>query len=114
MEKTDKNFMSIWTHTPSEIFAAANFKPYAIYGSTASDGTSFVPSPICMVASANLAIVAIDKDGNPIKVYANKLYANPDMARKKAEEICAAYEMGMKKESGFQVEKNIKYFRKTA
>ena len=89
------------THTSLETYAIANVKPYAKYGSMASDGTSFVPSPVCMAASANLAIVAIDKDGNPIKVYANKLYASVDMARKKAEEMCAAYEMGLKNEPIF-------------
>ena len=83
----------------SEAFAIAHAKQYAIYGSTASDGTTFVPSPVCMVASANLAIVALDGAGKPIKVYADKLYASADMAREKAKEMCAVYERNLKNES---------------
>ena len=76
-----------------EAFAYSMYNAYMRYASIAKDGTIFVPSPICFpVASPNLAICAIDKDGNFIKLFANNLYANIDICAQNAQRICKEYE----------------------
>lgn len=69
------------------------------YASTAKDGTVFVPSPVAMVATRNLAICVIDKAGDLVRVISDTLYANPDLARKKAKEMCEDYERMLENES---------------
>ena len=76
-----------------EAFAFFMHKAYIRYASIAKDGTIFVPSPICEpVASPNLAICAIDKDGKFIKIFSNQLYANLDICAQNAQRICKEYE----------------------
>ena len=83
----------------SEAYAYCSAKMFMSYASIAKDGTIFVPSPIAMVASRNLAICMIGKEGEPVRVFSNTLYANPDIARKRAKEMCEDYERMLENES---------------
>ena len=76
-----------------EAFAFSMYKAYMRYASIARDGTIFVPSPVCHpVSSPFLAILAIDKDENFIKIFSNNLYANLDICAQNAQRICKEYE----------------------
>ena len=71
-----------------EAFAFLMCKAYMRYASIAKDGTIFVPSPICEpVASPHLAIVQISKNGEFVRLFSNKLYANLDVCTKVALEM---------------------------
>lgn len=75
-------------------YEMAHEMAHAYMGSaqTASDGTIFVPSPVAMAASANLAIVQINSDGSLAYVYDSTLYANPNVARDVVKSLCERYE----------------------
>lgn len=73
-------------------------KAYMVYASRASDGTIFVPSPVASVASANLAICQLDKDGKLVRVYGDHLFANVELAAEKAKTFRDSYERALKGE----------------
>lgn len=59
-------------------------------GYVASDGAVFHAAYLYNVASANIGIVRVKTDGTK-KIYADKLYANPELAEKKACEMRDRY-----------------------
>ena len=76
-----------------QIFAYGMYKAFMRYASIAKDGTIFVPSPICHpVASPHLGIIQVNKNGDFIRLFANKLYANLDICTKNALEMCETYD----------------------
>ena len=77
--------------TQGKAFAMSQYKAWMVYAHKASDGTIFVPAPVALVASANLAILQI-KNEKLVNFFDHPLFANPRFASYKAKQLKDSYE----------------------